>query len=353
MEKTTDEDKPLLVINRKKDFKVVLYEIFYLIWVIVTAFVSLFFMALLHNAISTIIGYSLLILILWHFFCVFSIKQILCYDEYFLIKRLFYTKKIYYNTLHNKYSFSSGINDMSLTLTHKKYKIKTFINKYVFTKDDFSKFIELLESKGIEKNKFFSEIKDNNTNINEQLKSKLTFKIIIGILLGIPICAFLCYIYILGAFKFYLYMDHLYDIISKYLFPNYNTVIPITTEDDFDFGELGLLIGTWYLSIAFLTLYTYIKLLINHFRKEKRLGMFFYFIYFVFIFSAIVAFLETSEIYPTDIYEKSYFFEYTIIATISLIVTFITSIIAHKEVRFFKNKDKENKRSIDNEQINR
>ncbi|PSM52675.1 hypothetical protein CBLAS_0786 [Campylobacter blaseri] len=98
MKKTTDEDKPLLVINRKKGFIIILYDIFYMLWMSATAIVG-YLCIQLDNVIPNITGYILVIFTPYAYFCMYNLRQIDCYEDYLVIKRSLCSQTIYYNKL--------------------------------------------------------------------------------------------------------------------------------------------------------------------------------------------------------------------------------------------------------------
>ncbi|ASM34514.1 Uncharacterised protein [Campylobacter sputorum subsp. bubulus] len=147
------EQKPIFVMKRKKSFMITLYYIFVILWDLATAFVCIAFMTL-DNIVANIIGFVLLIFLPYKFFCMFDIKEVICYEDYFIIKRKFFTKKIFYNRL-KYYCSLPTITAKTLGFRFKKYRFTVTINKYMFKKDDINKFIEFLESKNITKYKMF------------------------------------------------------------------------------------------------------------------------------------------------------------------------------------------------------
>ena len=89
MEKDTIE-KPIFIMKRKKGIMIVLYYIFATFWDLATAFIGIIFMTL-DNIIPNIMGFLILVFIPYRFFCMFDIKEVVCYEDYLLIKRKFFS----------------------------------------------------------------------------------------------------------------------------------------------------------------------------------------------------------------------------------------------------------------------
>lgn len=153
MEKDTIE-KPIFIIQRKKEIKIILYYIFAILWDLATAFICIVFMTL-DDIVANIIGFVFLAFIPYIFFCMFDIKEVICYEDYFVIKRSFVTNKYYYIDFRDKYNIVKTILLNSLALGRKKIKIGIFINLNMFEKNNIDKFIEILEKKNITKYSLF------------------------------------------------------------------------------------------------------------------------------------------------------------------------------------------------------
>ncbi|WP_228568361.1 hypothetical protein [Campylobacter sputorum] len=148
------EQKPIFVMKRKKSFMITLYYIFVILWDLATA---LFFFGLLFNGniAIKIVAFVFLTTIPCLFFYMFDIKEVICYEDYFIIKKKFFTKKCHYNEFRNEYNIIRTILLKCIVLKYKKIKPGNFINLNMFKKDDINKFIEFLESKNITKYKMF------------------------------------------------------------------------------------------------------------------------------------------------------------------------------------------------------
>ncbi|PSM51996.1 putative membrane protein [Campylobacter blaseri] len=165
--------------------------------------------------------------------------------------------------------------------------------------------------------------------MNKNINSKPTFKIIIGVLLGIPICAFLWYVYFYGFVSFARYADYVYNSILQNLFFSYFSGDSFIDET-IDYAEHSFLIICTFIISIFSMLYVYIKFYKYYFSREINIGIIDYLLYFIFIFSLFI--MLVSKIY-SDIkgYEIKYFFEHSIIIFISLIITYTTSVIINKK----------------------
>lgn len=148
MKKNTIE-KPIFIMKRKKEIIIVLYYIFAILWDLATAFVCIIFMTL-DNIVPNVIGLVFLIFMPYLFFCMFDIKSITCYEDYFVIKRTLCSKKFFYDNVKDYWLFRSIINN-NIVLRFKKFRFGVHINKNMFKKDDIDKFIEILEKKNIKK----------------------------------------------------------------------------------------------------------------------------------------------------------------------------------------------------------
>ena len=149
-----EQEKPIFIMQRKKSLIIILYYIFAILWDLATAFICIIFMTL-DNFIPNIMGFLILVFIPYQFFCMFDIKEVVCYEDYLLVKRKFIINKHYYKDLRNKYNIVRTILLNSLVLGHKKIKIGTFINLNMFNKDDIQEFVKILESKKISKYSLF------------------------------------------------------------------------------------------------------------------------------------------------------------------------------------------------------
>ncbi|MSN97134.1 hypothetical protein F1B92_08175 [Campylobacter sp. FMV-PI01] len=147
-------EKPIFIMKRKKGIMIVLYYIFAILWDLATAFVCIIFMTL-DNIIPNIIGFIFLAFIPYIFFCMFDIKEVICYEDYFIVKRSFITNKYYYKDFRDKYNMVKTILLNSLALGCKKIKMGIFINLNMFKKNDIDKFIEFLKYKNITKYSLF------------------------------------------------------------------------------------------------------------------------------------------------------------------------------------------------------
>lgn len=131
----------------------ILYYIFAILWDLATAFICIIFMTL-DNIIPNIMGFLILVFIPYQFFCMFDIKEVVCYEDYLLVKRKFFIKKIFYN--HVKYyCFMRTVRTKILGLRFKKYRLTVAINEYMFKKNDIQEFVKILESKKISKYSLF------------------------------------------------------------------------------------------------------------------------------------------------------------------------------------------------------
>ncbi|ASM39516.1 hypothetical protein CSPB_0254 [Campylobacter sputorum subsp. bovis] len=77
--------------KRKKSFMITLYYIFATLWYLATALVC-FGLLFNDNITFNIIGFVLLIFLPYNFFCMFDIKEIICYEDYFITKKSFLPK---------------------------------------------------------------------------------------------------------------------------------------------------------------------------------------------------------------------------------------------------------------------
>lgn len=148
-----EQEKPIFIMQRKKSLIIILYYIFAILWDLATAFICIIFMTL-DNIIPNIMGFLILVFIPYQFFCVFDIKEVVCYEDYLLIKRKFFTKKIFYNHL-KYYCFMRAVRTKTLGLRFKKYRLTVAINEYMFKPSDIQEFVKILESKKISKYSLF------------------------------------------------------------------------------------------------------------------------------------------------------------------------------------------------------
>lgn len=84
----------------------------------------------------------------------FDIKEVVCYEDYLLVKRKFFIKKIFYNYV-KYYCFMRTVRTKIFGLRFKKYRLTVSINEYMFRKDDIQEFVKILESKKISKYSLF------------------------------------------------------------------------------------------------------------------------------------------------------------------------------------------------------
>ena len=148
-----EQEKPIFIMQRKKGIIIVLYYIFAILWDLATAFICIIFMTL-DNIIPNIMGFLILVFIPYQFFCVFDIKEVVCYEDYLLLKRKFFTKKIFYNHL-KYYCFMRAVRTKTLGLRFKKYRLTVAINEYMLKPSDIQEFVKILESKKISKYSLF------------------------------------------------------------------------------------------------------------------------------------------------------------------------------------------------------
>lgn len=87
-----EQEKPIFVMQRKKSLTVILYYIFAILWDLATTFICIIFMTL-DNIIPNIMGFLILVFIPYQFFCMFDIKEVVCYEDYLLVKRKFIINK--------------------------------------------------------------------------------------------------------------------------------------------------------------------------------------------------------------------------------------------------------------------
>ncbi|MCI6988232.1 MAG: hypothetical protein MR902_01500 [Campylobacter sp.] len=144
-----EQEKPIFIMQRKKSLIIILYYIFAILWDLATAFICIIFMTL-DNIIPNIIGLIFLIFLPYMFFCGFDIKEVVCYEDYLLVKRTLCSKKFFYTDIKDYWLFRSIINN-NIVLRFKKFRFGVHINKNMFNKDDFIKFIQFLEQNKINK----------------------------------------------------------------------------------------------------------------------------------------------------------------------------------------------------------
>ena len=148
-----EQEKPIFIMKRKKGIIIVLHYIFAILWDLATAFICIIFMTL-DNIIPNIIGLIFLIFLPYMFFCGFDIKSVVCYEDYFIVKRTLCSKKFFYTDIKDYWLFRSIINN-NIVLRFKKIRFGVNINKNMFNKDDIQEFVKILEGKKISKYSLF------------------------------------------------------------------------------------------------------------------------------------------------------------------------------------------------------
>ncbi|PSM53095.1 putative membrane protein [Campylobacter blaseri] len=162
-----DENEPILTLKRKKSLFNFIYHISFIFWIFATLIFIPSWFIMADTILKNIIGVFLIISIFYWYFGMFDIRLIQCYEKYFIIQRILFSKKIYYSYLKKYDFFRSFAGDYTI-LIYKKYRFGTHINEVLFDKDDFTKFIELLENKGIYEYNLL--IKRNEKHIKKAIK---------------------------------------------------------------------------------------------------------------------------------------------------------------------------------------
>lgn len=93
------EQKPIFVMKRKKSFMITLYYIFATLWYLATALVC-FGLLFNDNITFNIIGFVLLVFTPSNYLDTIGTKEVICYEDYFIIKRMVFSKKNYYNNIN-------------------------------------------------------------------------------------------------------------------------------------------------------------------------------------------------------------------------------------------------------------
>ncbi|MBZ7976852.1 hypothetical protein [Campylobacter sp. RM12637] len=148
-----NNNEPIFIMNRKKSFFVSLYYIFVFIWDLATLLIGICFIDL-DNFLANIIGFIIVAIIPYHFFCAIDIKTVICYEDFFIIKRKFCTQKVYYRKFKD-YWFFTSITNNNIVVRFKKFKFPIHINQNMFTKDEIKNFIEILEKNNIKRYSWF------------------------------------------------------------------------------------------------------------------------------------------------------------------------------------------------------
>lgn len=151
---SNNNEKPIFIMNRKKSFFISIYLIFIFIWDLITLLLGICFIDL-DNFLANIIGFIIVAIMPYHFFYSTYIKTVVCFKDFFIIKRKFCTQKVYYDNFKDYWFFTSIVND-NIILRFKKFKPPIHINKNMFIKDEIKNFIEILEKNNIKRYSWFN-----------------------------------------------------------------------------------------------------------------------------------------------------------------------------------------------------
>lgn len=151
------ERKPILVLRRLKNTKSKTHIIYWYSWFVLMSFLSLYGIFANELRLGAIF---LILLALFFYLYFFSILEIICYDDYLIIKCLFWQSILYYSDIKQYLYFDRPPLIKSFIINSKKYKflflVKSFqISYYLFDEYEINKFENILKSKNISEFKPF------------------------------------------------------------------------------------------------------------------------------------------------------------------------------------------------------
>lgn len=148
-------DKPILILEQSQSIVAKIFILCFTGLMIFTMFLGVGSIAL-DEIKFKITGLILLIFAPFAYFYILKIKQILCYDNFLIVKYPFWQSIFYYDDIRY---YWHNFRMQTLQLFSKKRKFVlfmrvVFVSYYLFDKNDIKKFENFLESKNIHSYRF-------------------------------------------------------------------------------------------------------------------------------------------------------------------------------------------------------